>query len=377
MKIQQREINLLIIVGVILVVFCSYFFGFKNLMAKNDQVSAEVAKLEDKYNNLKTLKSKVEGYKKDTADYNAAIEEMYDSFDSGVSQEYTLKFLETIENNAMSVWVKNATLSQPEQIFTFGDIRSSNPTMLGQKVYDSSNVGYAVKSTVNFEASYDDFKETMDFLLNNQSKCTVESISVSYNGEEDVVSGSFVLTQYAIVGPDREFDGAHVTNKYYGTDNIFQSPIFDPEIDGEENGNDILSDYDLYLSLQSYESDAPALKLGFKTDASKTIVDEDNKVKDVTIKITGTEGNYRVSYKVGTTQYPEKNFAEGAEFVPGVKLSLLVNSSGRTSVNDLSGANVAIVNESDMTLHIKLINEDEDSPRFKIVDKQGDIVIYQ
>ena len=377
MKIKQRELNLLIIMGVILVVFCSYFFGFKNLMAKNDTVSAEVAKLEDKYKNLKNMKAKSEEFKTDTEEYNNNIEQMYSKFDSGASQEYTIKFLEAIETNVRTVWIKSATLTHPEQIFAFGNVTSSNPTTMGQLVYQSSDVGYAMKTTVTFDASYADFKNMLTYLLRNNYKCTVESLSVSYSAEEDVVSGSFVLTQFSIVGPNREFNEVHIQNQFIGTENIFQSSIFNSEVAGEENGNDILSDHDLYLSLQSYETDAPALKLGFKNDASKTIINEENTVQDVSIKITGEAGDYRIAYKVGNVTYPVNDFADGAEFVPGVKLSLLVNSAVRTSTSDVSGANVTIINESDMTLYIKVINEAEGDPRFKVVDKQGDIVIFQ
>lgn len=376
MKLGQREKNLLIIVGVIIVVFCSYFFGFRNIMAKNESVLQEVKTLTDRRNALKGMQAKVDDYIKDTEDYNKKIDDMYKKFDTGASQEYTIKFLEGIENST-NAWISNASLQQPEQIYTFGTITSSNPTTLGSIVYESDNVGYAVKSTLSFKTSYSGFKSTLDYILHNNYKCTLESLSVSYNAEEDIVSGSFVITQFAITGTGREFGPVYTDNPLFGTDNIFSSSIFDPEVLDEENGNDIYADYDIFLSLQSYESDAPALKMGFKTDSSKTIVNEDNDVQNVTLTITGEEGNYKVSYKVGNVTYPTENYSEGAEFVPGVKLSLLVNCSGRTSTNDVSGANMTIINDSDMTLHVKVINDDENDPRFKINDKQGDIVIYQ
>ena len=77
MKLTQSELNLLIILGVVLVVFCSYFFGFRNLMAKNDIVTDEVAKLEEKYKNLKNMKQKIDDVKNDTVDYNSEIDKMY------------------------------------------------------------------------------------------------------------------------------------------------------------------------------------------------------------------------------------------------------------------------------------------------------------
>lgn len=376
MKLKQREINILIILGVCLVVFLSYFLGFRNLMAKNTAVSEEVATLKKKYDKLLDNKARVEDYKNDIEDYNDKVEEMYEKFDSGACQEYTIKFLEGIENGTKS-WIKSGNVSQPEQIYTFGNISSSNPISQGATVYKSDDIGYKVETTLNFEASYADFKDMLNYVLHNKYKCTLESLSVTYNGADDIVSGSFILSQFAIAGPDREFGPVYTTNPFFGTENIFQSSTFNPTLMGEENGNDIMADYDVYLSLQSYETDAAPLKMGFKNDATKTIVNEDNDVKDVTIKITGKDGEYKIAYKVGNVTYPTTNYNEGADFMPGVKLSMLINSSQRTSVNDLSGANVTVINESDKTLHIKVINEDESLPRFKIDDKQGDVVIYQ
>ncbi len=376
MKLKQRDINTLIIIGILLVVFLSYFVGFRNLMDKNNAVSDEVAALKQKYDKLVDNKARVDDYEKEIDSYNEQIEELYAEFDSGACQEYTIKFLEGTENGTNS-WIKTATIKQPEQIYTFGNITSSNPISYGEVVYETDYIGYKVETTLAFETSYSSFKNLIDYIIHNQYKCTLESLSVSYNSADDIVSGSFVLSQFAIDGDDREFGQVYTSNQIFGTENIFSSSVFNPTVVGEENGSDIMSDYDLFLSLQSYETDSAALKMGFKTDSTKTITNEDNDVKDVTVKITGEEGDYRISYKVGNVTYPTTNYNEGAEFVPGVKLSMLINSSQRTSVNDVSGANVTIINESDKTLYIKVINEDESMPRFKIEDKQGDVVIYQ
>lgn len=376
MKLGQREKNLLIIVGVVLVVFLCYFFGFRNLMARNDEVSAEVQKLTERYNTLESMKAKLDDYVADKKAYDEYIKDFYTRFDTGASQEYTIKFLEGVENET-DAWVKTATITQPEQIFTFGSITSSNPTTSGALVYQSDYVGYSVSSTISFESNYEDFKHFLEYIVHNKYKCTLESLSVSYSAEEDLVSGSCVVTQFSIAGSDREFGPTHTTNPFFGTENIFSSSIFDPETMDEADGSDILSDYDVYLSLQSHETDVPALKMGFKTDSTKTIINEENDVKKVTLKVTGQEGDYKISYKVGNVTYPVDNYAEGAEFVPGVKLSLLVNCSNRTSINDESGAEVTLINESDMTLFVKVINDDESAPRFKVDDKRGDIVIYQ
>ena len=93
-------------------------------MAKNDTVSAEVAKLEEKYKNLKNMKAKAEEYKADIEDYNTAIEEMYDNFDSGASQEYTIKFLEEISETNPNLVIGKINVDEEGELAQAFSIRS-------------------------------------------------------------------------------------------------------------------------------------------------------------------------------------------------------------------------------------------------------------
>ena len=58
-------------------------------------------------------------------------------------------------------------------------------------------------------------------------------------------------------------------------------------------------------------------------------------------------------------------------------MDLMVFSSKRDSDADNAGASVTINNNSDMTLNIKVINDDTSAPRFNIESANGSIKFYR
>ena len=58
-------------------------------------------------------------------------------------------------------------------------------------------------------------------------------------------------------------------------------------------------------------------------------------------------------------------------------MDLIVFSSKRDSDADNAGAWVTINNNSDMTLNIKVINDDTSNPRFNIESANGSIKFYR
>lgn len=390
MKLKERDKNLLIIIGMALLVFLAYFVGYRNINAKRVKVDAEVEKLVLELANLKSLEASKDTFISDTTEYISDRAALLGEFDSGYSQEYIIKVIEDIENEMERVtddnigWIKGATFNEPQFVYDFGNITSTNPDRTGELVYTTDLEGYSSAVSMNFEAGYDEFKKMVEYINNYEyenKKCKykIETLNATYNSEAELVVGSIGVVFYALTGEDRIFTGIDPANKLFGTTNIFHSDIFNPAINGAENGENIISDYDLYLTLQSAESDVAALTLGVKNDQTgrSEIVDEANSAKDVEIRVMGMNGEYKVAYKVGNNTYPVDSYTEGEGFVVGELLSMLVISSERTSIDDASAANVSIFNESDKTLEIKVINEDESNPRFVVKYKEGDIIIYE
>ena len=163
--------------------------------------------------------------------------------------------------------------------------------------------------------------------------------------------------------------------------NIFDSSTFKPgNEDIEDTGLHILTDYDYFISLDAFNAAADSVVIGPKGDRTgvQSISVNSSKVEELTITFDkNSDGNYVVSYSVGGVAYPAVNYAEGVEFIPGSRLSLLVMSSERNPIGeDVNGVKATIINTTDMELEIKIV-DDKDNPRFSISDKVGKIKIYE
>ncbi len=380
MKITERDKKLLYVIAGLLLIFCAYFFGYRTLSSKADEYSKEADELKTTYNNLQLMKVNAGKYSKDTISFTDGFTELIAKYDSGYSQENSIMFLNELEEKFEDVWISQAGLAQTAQLYAFGQNTSTNPSKTGQSVYTTDYLGYSTTLTLTYAATYEEYKELIDYINTYKYKCTIDSMSASYNAETDTVSGTMVVTQYAIVGADRPYSEPYISDPMNGTFNIFNSAVFTPGTDADvENGNSIIGDYDYYMTLQSSKSDDDAIIIGQKDDPTgdSVLSNNGNAMQKVAITFSGEEGDYKVQYQIGNVTYPATAYDAGASFVPGNMLSLLVISSERNGTDDLSGANVTLVNNTDMTLRVKVVNEDENSPRFILDQKSGDIVIYE
>ncbi|MEF2587898.1 MAG: hypothetical protein U0M55_08490 [Butyrivibrio sp.] len=379
MKITDRDKKLLCVVGAAIIIFCAYYFGCRILINKTQEITETISALNKEHNALKLMLANAKKYTTDTESYNSKYDEILNKYDSGNTQEYSIMLLKEIEDRT-GAWISQAGLAQTEEIYTFGEVTTSNPyAEEGSKVYHSDYVGNKTTLTLTYQATYDQFKDMINYINGYKYKFTIDSISMSYTAETDSVSGSLVLTQYAITGGDRKFNNVNITNVLNGTDNIFHSGIFSGgENLSTENGDNIIVDYDYYFSLQADGSDMDPVVFGPKNDStgSATVSAAGNEMQDAYVRFFGENGEYYVQYSVGDKKYPAAAYDDGQLMLPGEELSMLVISSKRSGNDDKSGVNATIVNDTDMTLKIKIANEDGGNPRFVLKDYTGDVVVY-
>ncbi len=378
MKLKDSDKNLIAILICVLLVFCAWFFGFRNITAKTEEIKTEADELEKELANLRKLAAGKDQYIKDTENYSKDTDSRYLMYDTGFSQEYTIKLIEQIQTET-DVWIKSASLNSTQPIYTFGQITSSNPDRAGQIVYSSDKRGYSTSVSMSYQGSYEAVKAMIEHINTYKYKCTIDSLTTSYNSDAKLVSGMITVTFYAITGEGRVPNIPSISNPLFGTGNIFDSSIFNAGSTESNNGEDILTDYDMYMSIQASNSDMEAIEMALKDDVTgySKIIDEDNSSKNVTIRVTGEDGNYRISYKVGNVTFPVASYNDGEALNVGNRLTMLVLSSERMSIDDDSEAEVSIINESDQIFYIKVVNEDSSNPRFKVKYKSGEVVIYE
>lgn len=380
MKISDRDVKLLYVFLAIAIIACAYFFGFRKLTAANESLDKEISELKTRHTTLRTMEANAKKYSDDTVIYNNNYDKIIAKFDSGYSQEYSILFIKELEDK-VDTWLSQAGLAQTDNVYNFGQIKSTNPSSeSGVSVYSSDYKGYKTVLTLTYQASYDNFKNLIEYINNYKYKCTIDSMSMSYNAESDVVSGSLVVSQYAITGKDRVFNNVNINGILSGTGNIFASDIFGGgEIADNINGDKIMSDYDFYISLQPADAVASGITVNQKGDltGANAIFSEENERQEFYLRFFEEEGVYYAQYSVGEQQFPAAEFENGSMFLPGEYLSFMVLSSQRTGDDDMVAVDATIINDTDMTLNIKIANEDKSNPRFVVKSTSGDVVVYE
>lgn len=378
MKLNDREKKLIFIVAGVIIIALSYFIGYKKISASNNKLDDEIQANRTLYNDLKEMQAREKQYLEDTEYYTSEYNSLLAGFDTGYSQEYSIMFVNQLEKDT-GVWFSQVSLTDTAPLYTFGQITSTNPMTQGAAVYSSDYIGYGTALTLTYKCSYADYKGLIEYLNTYKFKCRIDTVSATYNKDTDEVSGSIILNIFAITGSDRKFLGAPVQNKFTGTENIFNSSTFTPGNNAdEENGNNIVTDYDYYIALDSFKSDADSVVIGPKGDSAATRISKNSSEREkVTIKFSGKDGKYTVSYAIGDTVYPATNYESGVEFTPGSMLSLLVVGTDRDPEgDDINGADATIINDTDMKLYVKIVDDNE-NPRFKISEKSGEVVVYE
>ena len=92
--------------------------------------------------------------------------------------------------------------------------------------------------------------------------------------------------------------------------------------------------------------------------------------------MTGRAGDYKVSYQVGSSQYPAQGFEDGAAFVCGDSIELMIMSAERGATTDSNGISLRIINETDIAVNATIIGDDPVAPRVKLDESKGAVVFH-
>ena len=377
LAISERDKFLLCLIGSLLLVFLAYYFGFRNFTEKTDALESEINTLQVKYDDLKDKADNSAQYKQDTENYNILFDGGLAVYDSGFSQKASLMFTTELEAQP-GVWVKTVSMPDATLVYTFGNVTSSNPSANGAKVYSTDMQGYKKTVTYSYECDYDTFKDLLAYILDYDTVYTIDTVSCSYNEDDELMSGNITISQYAITGSDREYYEPEIDSIDLGTENLFVSETNPSRVTEASDEFGLMTNYDIALSLSSESSDLSSVVLGRRGYSSSQVSANTNDNVPVVINIAGEKGEYTISYSVGDESYPDTDKATvDLVFNPGRSLDLIVFSSERESDEDMAGASVTINNETDMTLNIKVVNDDSANPRFNIESASGAVRYYR
>lgn len=358
MNISERDKQLLYILLAAAIVFCAWFFGFRTFNEKAQEYKDQTAQLETRYNDLLEKQKNKAQYIADTSYNNEESAKIIAQYTNGHSLENTIKYIYEMED-LTDIFIGEFTISDGQVAYSFAD---------GQKQ------GIVINMNFTYESTYDEVKELIDYINTYESKCSIDSMSITYDSERDIATGSVTMNTYAIITPESVEPDVDI-DMPVGNENIFMATSAFYSENTSDNGASILEDNDMVIELAQPQANMPSISIKLTDSDDDPLTSNSNDEEEIEIVFSGVEGRYTVAYKIGDESYPSKNYEDGVLFEPGDTLDVLVSSMIRANTKDNLSVNAVIVNDTDKMLNIKIIDDDE-AQRFNVVGKTGRIKIY-
>lgn len=382
LTVSERDKKLLMVLAIVAIICIPYFFMIRPLMDKCEKIALEIGELESRKKYLEDLKQNEDIYAEKTKEDAVLTQELLSLFPSDLPQEASILFIDNTEKKipiklhqvtfGEDVAAQITSNAEAEQIDAvekeMGDVTDDEVIReVTDTVAIAGNLaGMSTETQFAFEADYNEYKEFLNYILTYHDRMVITGMTATYN--MDLVTGNFTLKQYAISGEGRLPVSILEPNLMHGTTNVFlQAAGIGSVSEGEEGAADF------FLMLSQPEADIDAVIFGKSNDASEEtyLTADNNAQQETTITFEGKNGQYTANYKINQKEYSE----EGVTFAKSDAIYFEIISSPRVGENDKVGAKVNIVNNTDITVHVNVIDDDESDPRVNIMGKTGVIVV--
>ena len=239
MEISARDKKLLVYLIAISIIAGSYFFVAKPLLDKQAKLNEEISELQQKVTHYTEIYNNMDNYESQIAEAQTKYNETCNKLFGGLNQDNTIMMVKDLEN-ATDVWI--ARLSFTEEDVVFGEeIADANAE--GTETTEGAEIAEGAEATaadgseaapasmqgvrqdlnIDYAASYDNFKRFIEYIENHDERLFISSINATYSVDSGLVGGSMVLSQYAILGTDKEYKAPEINNVTLGTDTIFKT----------------------------------------------------------------------------------------------------------------------------------------------------------
>ena len=233
MEISARDKKLLVYLIAISIIAGSYFFVAKPLLDKQAKLNEEISELQQKVTHYTEIYNNMDNYESQIAEAQTKYNETCNKLFGGLNQDNTIMMVKDLEN-ATDVWIARLSFTEEDVVFGEGiadaNAEGTETTEGAEAVADdgseaapASMQGVRQDLNIDYAASYDNFKRFIEYIENHDERLFISSINATYSVDSGLVGGSMVLSQYAILGTDKEYKAPEISNVQLGTDTIFKT----------------------------------------------------------------------------------------------------------------------------------------------------------
>lgn len=374
---KQSDIKILLVLLAIGLIVASIFLVAR---PKNDSIKAlqsEISDLQARYDDLCAKESQKDQFIAETKEFNEKFDAEVVKYAPDLDQENTLMFLKGVEE-AHEFQNISASLPQPSTYYVLGQGSTAEGATVSEDPEEAADQ-YVVLTdsySISYKGSYEDLKNYLDYIAKYKYRMNISSINIAYSTDAakplDECTGSLTLNEYAITGPDRNADVPSI-ELAEGKEIIFEDENGGSKAStthDADNGDSIVADHNLVILLNNANSDTTSgiIVASNESDENTYVSSAANSEQNLDIAITEEDGKHYISYAIGASSKKVE--------VLSSDVTIFVKSSARVDSNDTNGVNVSINNSTDISVFVKVSDDDATTPRFKIGNKTGVVKVY-
>ena len=213
---SNRDKKILILTGAVLLFVLSYFVIYKGQMKKVETLERQNKELEQTLAELRQIDSEKEIYQSETERMNQEMAGYCGQFPADIKEEDGIALAIALENQA-NMKISNISLGEKEALYSFIVSRETENVPAGEKVLSAS------LDTFSWTTDYEGLKRMLDYLNRGENRMTVDTMTVSFNGETGGLTGTTAINLYSMSGTKAEYKAPSIGGVSLGTDNIFRT----------------------------------------------------------------------------------------------------------------------------------------------------------
>ncbi len=378
----DRIKKLIILLVIAIIIVAPIFFFIQPTMEKNANLTLQIEDLEATKTQLNNWASNAGTYREEMKAMEKDTEEIFSRYPSELLQEAVVLFLHETEKEVPIVFRQTnfgedvaAQITSEAEEEAIKEVEEATGMESDEEILEDTTTttplgeGLASTSTTNrigFRATYEGFKEFLDYILKYEERIVIYELDASYSEETQNVTGSFSIIHYAISGPDREAVYVTPPDMMLGTGNIFM------EAAGSSANTAEAEPSDFFVLLNQPSSVNEAKVVGRTNDVAETtyLTSDENNEQEITIIFEGEDGTYTADYSIGDESYE----GDEIEFNKTGAIYLEIISSPRQNADDDVAATFNIINRTDQDVYFSRLGDDPEDPRIDILGVTGPVL---
>lgn len=234
-KLSESEIKLLCLLFALIVIAGSYFFVFTPKMDEAAVIEEQNITDQGTVNHLESMVARKDEVEKETAEYEQQIKDIIAKYPSNITTEKSIEIVRKLEKDT-KVHMKDINFEmnnfvgiigeQPAAEDTSGETQeAAESDVMISELSDNTDlsVGYYAQLTMNYEASYEDFKKMIHYIGELEDRATVPIVSSAFDAESGKLTGSITVKMFYLTNTDKEYVEPDPGNIRSGVKNIFKT----------------------------------------------------------------------------------------------------------------------------------------------------------